>query len=174
MSKLTRLTPLLLLTLALSGCGPDKNEFAPPCPSATLVKGLDELTRYAPGGGRDLTDTIVQGRVVALNGSCRLTDKKGTTVEAVATVGAELLRGPAMRGRHQDVTIFIAVTEGKEVLDKRVFQVPVDFPTNIESVRLTSPEMRLILPTSPSKSPAAFNIIAGFQLTPEELAANLR
>src|SRR5689334_16337506 len=49
-----------VLLLSLSGCGPGRNEFAPPCPSARLVPELADLTRYASNGRtHDLTDMIV-------------------------------------------------------------------------------------------------------------------
>ena len=172
-SKLSRLVPLALLTAGLAGCGPAANEFAPPCPRPSLVQGLSELTRYrANSSGQDLTDMVIQGRLVDLGGECRMTDKKSLRVETVVTVKVEFVRGPAMTGRDADVTAFLAVTEGDTVLDKRLLPVHVSFPANVDQVVLTSPEVMLVLPTTAAKSPAAFGLTAGFQLSPEELAAN--
>lgn len=170
-SFLTRLLPLALAA-ALAGCGPDKNEFAPPCPQPSFVRGLDDLTRFRTDGGRDLTDMLIQGRLVSLNGECKMVTKKGSLVEATVKITAEFLRGPALLSRQQDVPVFLAVTDGDTVLDKQLFLVPVNFPSNVDRLVLTSPEMRLVLPSTPTKSPAAFGIVAGFQLSPAELGAN--
>ena len=178
--KLTSLAPLLL-TAALAGCssssfgglfGPDRNEFAPPCPRPTLIAGLEDLTRFRSETGKDLTEMVVQGRVLRLAGECRLASRGSATVETSVTVSAEFVRGPAMQGRTATVSLFIAVTEGNVVLDKQVIEFPVEFPANVDRVALQSQPVQLTLPTTPTKSPAAFNIVAGFQLTPGELATN--
>ncbi|HEX2943509.1 MAG TPA: hypothetical protein VHO91_20815, partial [Rhodopila sp.] len=64
------LVPAALL-LPLFGCGPARGPFAPACPSPRLIPSLAEMTRYAgPGPGHDLTDLILQARIMAVNGSC--------------------------------------------------------------------------------------------------------
>lgn len=170
MRTLLRLTPLLL-TAALFGCGPDKGEFAPPCPRPSLVRGLEDLTRFRTGG-TDLTDMVVQGRMVAINGSCNFVERKSLSVEVTVTATAEFLRGPAMQGRTATIPVFIAVTEGNTVLDKQVIDFPVEFPSNIDRAGMVSQPIRVVLPTTREKSPAAFGIVAGFQLSADELATN--
>jgi hypothetical protein len=178
MRLLSRLTPFLL-TAALAGCsslsglfGPDKNEFAPPCPRATLVQNLADVTRYVSDANHDLTGMVLQGRILAIGGECRFIERGSLTVETFVTVSAEFLRGPAMQGRATTVPLFIAVTEGNTVLDKQVIEFPVEFPPNVDRAGLVSQKVRLVLPTSKTKSPAAFGIVGGFQLTPAELATN--
>lgn len=178
MRLLSLLTPLLL-TAALAGCsslsglfGPGANEFAPPCARATMVQNLADVTRYRSDASHDITDMVVQGRIIAIGGECRFTEKGSQTVETSVTVSAEFLRGPAMQGRTATVAVFIAVTEGNTVIDKQVIDFPVEFPPNVDRVALQSQKVRLTLPTTRTKSPAAFAIIGGFQLTPAELATN--
>ncbi|HEY4043553.1 MAG TPA: hypothetical protein VGM32_17130 [Rhodopila sp.] len=161
--------------MALSGCGgPGRNEFAPLCPTARLVPELAQVTRYAgPGSAHDMADLIVQARVIAVDGKCQAGDNKSilpTTVQI--SIGVQ--RGPAMHGREADIPVFLAVTEGETVRDKKVFPVHVVFPPNVDRLTMSSGEIDLGLPVSPKKSGAVYGIIAGFQLTPEELAANRR
>jgi len=172
MPVLSKLSPLLVLTALLAGCGPDKDEFAPPCPRPIMVRGLEDLSRYSTEGSHDLADLVVQGRLAAIGGSCKFTERHSTTVEATVSARTEFLRGPAMQGRATSVRLFIAVTEGNTVLDKQIIEMPVEFPTNVDRVALDTPAVRMVLPTTPTKSPAAFGIVAGFQLTPAEVAAN--
>jgi hypothetical protein len=160
------------LLLSLFGCGPSRNEFAPVCPTARLIPTLADMTRYAgKGPSHDLTDMIIQARVVAVNGNCSAGDDK-SVLPAKVQVTIAVQRGPAMRGREADVPVFLAVTEGEVVRDKQVFPVHVVFPPNVDRLTMTSPEIDLGLPVSPTKSGASYGIIAGFQLTPDELAAN--
>jgi hypothetical protein len=160
------------LLLPLFGCGPARNQFAPVCPSARLVPALADVTRYAgPGPAHDLTDMELQARVIAVNGKCMASDD-GFSLPATVTVSLSLQRGPAMKGRDADLPVFLAVVEGETVRDKNVFQVHVTFPPNVDRMTITSPEIDMNLPVSSEKSGAVYGIIAGFQLTPQELAAN--
>jgi hypothetical protein len=173
LALLSRVAPLAVVTALLAGCGPGKNEFAPPCPRPSFVQGLSDLTRYRPNSsGQDLTEMLIQGRLVSLKGECKLADKKSLLVEVTVTMQAEFLRGPAMPAGSADVPVFLAVTDGDTVLDKQIFPVRVTFPPNVDRVVMTSPEVMMVLPTTAEKSPAAFGIVAGFQLTTDELAAS--
>lgn len=161
-----------LLLLPLFGCGPGRNEFAPVCPSAHLVPALAELTRYAGSGpGHDITDMVLQARVVAVNGSCEAGDDP-LKLPAKVKVSISVQRGPAMKGRDVDVSVFLAVTEGQTVRDKQVLPVHIIFPPNVDRMTFTSGDIDMDLPVSAEKSGAAYEIISGFQLSPDELKAN--
>jgi hypothetical protein len=165
---------VLVLLLPLFGCGPDRNSFAPLCPTPRLIPALADVTRYrGPGPTHDVTDLILQARVTAVNGSCSAGDDTSKLPTKVQ-VSISIQRGPAMPGREADVPVFLAVTEGDTVRDKKVFRLHLAFPPNVDRMSITSPEIDLDLPVSPGRSGAAYSVIAGFQLTPDELAANRR
>lgn len=171
LSLLARAVPICLLTL-LSACGLEKNEFQPVCPRPSMVQSLSDLTRYRTGtGGQDLTDLALTARLVSLNGSCEPGADK-TKLNVTVAIRMEVQRGPALSGRQAVVPVFLAVTEGEMIRDKQVFPVTVNFPPNVDTVTLTSPGIDVTLPVDPSKSGAAYGLIAGFQLTADELAAN--
>ena len=165
------LLPLSLLAL-LTGCsGPDKNTFAPACPRAAILGDAADLVRYRDGGGRDLTDLVLAGRILGVSGEC----KPGATARQLTSsmqVSFELTRGPAMGRREADVSIFVVVSEGDQILDKKLFPVRAVFPANIDTVRLTTDPVPMVLPISPEKSGAAYALTAGFQLSPGELELN--
>jgi len=58
------------------------------------------------------------------------------------------------------------------VRDKQVFPVHIVFPSNVDKLTVTSPDIGLGLPVTREKTGAAYGVIAGFQLTPDELTAN--
>ena len=166
--------PVLMLSalLSLFGCGPARNTFAPPCPTARLIPALADMTRYDnPGTAHDVTDLVLQAQVTAVNGSCEA-GSDPSQLPAKVAVSISVRRGPGMKGREADVPVFLAVTENDAVRDKKIFPVHVKFPPNVERLVLTSPEIDLILPVSADKSGAAYGIISGFQLSPDELTAN--
>jgi hypothetical protein len=156
----------------LVDCGPKTNEFAPPCPRPAFLADAASIDQYrpssAPGGHHDLTDLVLHGRVVALSGSCQPGDKK-TQLATTVVMTVELTRGPAMQGRDTNVPAFLAVTDGNSILDKRIYPIQVTFPPNVDRLTLNSGELNLVLPITPTKSGAAYMILAGFQLSPDEL-----
>nr|WP_294525974.1 hypothetical protein [uncultured Rhodopila sp.] len=161
-----------LLLLSLSGCGPERNAFAPLCPNVRLIPALADLTRHAGAGPTfDVTDLIVQARVIGVHGSCEAGDDKNI-LPAKVQISIAVQRGPSMRGREADLPVFLAVTEGETVRDKQVFPVHVVFPPNVDRLTMSSPDIDMGLPVTPSVTGASYGIIAGFQLTPDELAAN--
>lgn len=165
----------LLAALPLAGCGPQPGEFAPPCPTPIFEQSLSDIVRYRAGSdGRDLTDLELQGRLVSVDGQCKLASKKGQDLLVAVRVGVQVTRGPALQGNGTDVPVFIAVTDGDTILDKQIYTVHAEFPSNVQMVALSGGPIDMTLPITPSKSGAAYQIRIGFQLTSEELAANRR
>lgn len=175
-NRASRLFRAVLFTLVpLAGCGPKRDEFAPACPTPIFEQTLGDIAQYRPGSdGRDLTDLVLQGRLVSVSGECRLADSDGRELLVAVRIGMQMTRGPALRGNTADVPVFIAVTDGDTILDKQTYLVRAEFPSNVQTVALAGGPIAMSLPISPSKSGAAYQIRLGFQLTPDELAANRR
>jgi hypothetical protein len=165
---------LLLAGLAgLSGCSPGRDQFAPACPQASLLPEAADLTRYRPGSAHDLTDLVLQARVVTVSGKCQ-PGPNANLLDASVRVTMELDRGPAAPGRTADVTYFVAVAQGQRILDKHVYGNRVAFPPNLDKVWLTSDPVFMRLPVSVGASGAAYTVWVGFQLTPAEMAESGR
>ena len=103
-----------------------------------------------------------------MQGSCKEGDAKNQLAVTVA-VGVELTRGPAMQGR---VTSAGVRRRDRRRYDPRQARLPDArvFPSNVDRITLTPGEANLTLPVTPTKSGAAYTILAGFQLTPDQTA----
>jgi hypothetical protein len=170
--------PLVAALLPLlANCGPARNQFAPPCPRPSFLGDAADLDIYrtgtAPNGPHDLTDLVLQARIVGVNGNCKEGDTK-TQLATAVNILVELTRGPAMQGQETDVPVFLAVTEGDTILDKHVYLVHATFPSNVDRMTLGTGEIDMILPITATKSGAAYTVLAGFQLTPDQLAQSRR
>jgi hypothetical protein len=73
-----------------------------------------------------------------------------------------------------DVPYFLAVLEGGQILDKKIYPAHIVFPANTDQVTWNSEGVHMVFPVSATKSGAAYTVLAGFQLTPDELAVNRR
>ena len=170
MAELSRLLLAALPVAVLAGCGGDKEAaFAPPCPRPSIPRDAADLFHFR-GNGRDITDSVLEGRVTGVGGDC--TRDGPNTVVTNVSVGIDLTRGPAARGRAADVAYFIAVSDGEKILDKRVYTLRAEFPENTDRLRLSGDSVELRLPVTRQKTAAAYTITVGFQLTPAELEFN--
>ena len=173
--SLRRAAPLALLTVMLpllSACGPGRDEFAPACPSAQLAPPTDQIVMYRPNSSHhDLIDQVLQGQVAAIHGQCRAGDTKGT-LDLSVSVTFDFVRGPAMKGNSVTVPVFLAVTQGRHILAKRVYAVDAGFPPNVQRVSRSSAPVDMRLPLANGKTGADYTVLAGFQLTRAQLAAS--
>ncbi len=165
---LCALLPMTAL-FALSACGPDANTFPPVCPSTGILRDAADLTRFR-GADTDLTSMVIDGRITGLAGRCKLDDpgRLRTTI----SVNMDLTRGPANPARVANVRYFIAAARGDTILDKQVITLPIAFRSNDDRMRVAADPVDLVFPVSDTVSGAAYRIIVGFQLTPQELAFN--
>lgn len=162
----------LALAGGLTGCG-FTDKFPPACPRTSIVAGAADLQRFRPEtSGQDLTDLVLNGRITAIAGQCQRSAED--VLEVAVAVRLDLTRGPASTSRVEQVPFFVAVAQGDSILDKRLFQVQAKFPANTDRLRIDSDEIHLSLPITRQKSGAAYDLLVGFQLTPDELATNRR
>src|SRR4051794_37821849 len=146
-----------LALLALAGCGPGRGQFAPACPVPQLVSTLADITRFN-GAGRDLTDLVVQARVVGVSGACQ-PGSDDSTLAASVSITIAVHRGPGMAGREVNLPVFVAVSRDAEVLDKQLLPVQVVFPQNVDRLRMTSKPIDLTLPVGAGVNGASYHII---------------
>lgn len=171
-----RLVAMLPLAgaLALAACtGPKPTQFAPSCPNVKIRADAADITRYRPNApGRDLTDLVLDGRITGFRGGCEREDRN--TVKTVVDIDMVLARGPATQGRVLAAPFFIAVVDGGRILDKQVYPIRVELGENQDQARVSSGEIVMMVPVSRDKSAATYDILIGFQLTPDELETNRR
>ncbi len=174
--------PIVALLATLAGCsGPVTSTFPPDCPRAGVLADAADLTRYRSAGqaagatgatGHDLTDMVLDGQITGVSGDCTRASRRELDVSVA--VSMRLTRGPAARGPMGDVPFFVAVTENGQVLDKQIYHIAPGFAANADTVRLTSDPVSLNLPISVDKPGSAYDLVVGFQLTPDEVALNRR
>ncbi len=163
---------MLAVLSSVSACDQaDLPAFAPICPQTGILRDGADLSQYR-GAGADLTDLVLDGRITGLSGKCSLDDR--THLRTVISVSMELTRGPAAKGPQAAVTYFVSVAKGDAILDKKDYTVAVTFPRNSDKLRLTGDRVDLVLPVDEHLTGAAYRILVGYQLTPEQLALNRR
>lgn len=157
---------LIMAGLAAASCS---NRPDPACPSAAILADAANVTKFRDGSGRDLTDVVVEGEIVNIAVGCSY-DRRGVSVDLQVAIAGT--RGPADRSRAAEFDYFVAVTDAeRNVLAKEIFRVRVRFADNQTRVGQVEEIEPRIPHTDPAKA-ARYQILVGFQLTPDEIAWN--
>jgi len=159
------------LALALSGCGMfGSGERVPPCPKVFLATETSALTRFRPGGGRDITDVAFQVELTGYSGSCKY-DKTKLSVEL--NVDFQVARGPA-GGKDARFDYFVAIPKlYPSEAGKRDFDVAYVFPQGASRGQFRD-EIVVDIPLAERNTGPSNEIYIGLQLSPEELEYNRR
>ncbi|MBP0491258.1 hypothetical protein [Roseomonas indoligenes] len=165
----------LLPLLAACGRGGDVLSQRPraPCPRVALLADAVDLTRYRAGAVPDVGTVEVDARMVGLQARCDYAPREaGLDVTLVVQVTAE--RGPAAI-RAADLPYVVAVTDEAEgrILNRGTDTVTVTFAGNERRTAAQGEQMMIRIPGDVRRA-AERVVLVGFQLTPEELAANRR
>ena len=169
-----RAATLALGVLLLAGCGPARMEdMLVSCPTLLLPADVADLTRYAPGAAPDLSTTVLDARITAVDGNCRR-GRRDRTVEATVSLKMDVERGPAAPGRAAQIPWFVAVVEGDQILSRQSFVLPVTFAANATRSAVATQPIEISFPVSEGRRIQDLRIMVGFLLSPEEVALNRR
>jgi hypothetical protein len=160
---------VLALAALAAGCGSSKPE--PACPRGIIPIDASKITRFRDGPGRDLTDVLVTGNIQNI-----LVDECKYDKDSVAINNFQLAitadRGPADRSRAADFEYWVAVVDPeRKVLKREAFNVHFDF-AELNHVGVVVSDLVLRIPMTDIMKAPGYQIVVGFQLTPQELEWN--
>jgi hypothetical protein len=141
-----------------------------PCPVAGV---LYDANRVAEIKGAERHENVgFTGQIEAVRGFCRYINSNPITMEL--EIDFAFGRGPKAEGETRTFPYFVSVTRrDRSVLAKDVSNVTVKFPKGADVVRQTEKVEGIVIPrATPTVSGTNFEVIVGFDLTPEELAYN--
>jgi hypothetical protein len=165
----------LLVMLVLAACqrGPEKP--APACPVIGIVQDTAELSLFAGGPGRDLTDLTMEAEISEFGGFCE-TDIDEDDGTGVVEIDLRLLfgatRGPASVTRKAQIAYFVAITDLEEnILTREIFTFDFEFESNRNRIGYVD-ELTQKIPIQAGKAGTDFKILIGMQLDEKQLTYN--
>jgi hypothetical protein len=141
-----------------------------PCPVAGV---LYDANRVAEVKGVERHENVgFTGQIERVRGFCRYIKDNPITMEI--EIDFAFGRGPKAEGDTHTYPYFVSVTRrDRNVLAKDVSNITVKFPKGADVVRQTEKVDGIVIPrATPTVSGTNFEVIAGFELTPDELAYN--
>lgn len=141
-----------------------------PCPA---VRVLYDASRFVELDGAERFENVGwTGEIQNVNAECRYVGDDPIDLRLV--IDMAIGKGPKATGEYKDVKYWIAVTR-KDIapIEKRNFTGRVFFHEGQDRYRLSAPQVNIMIPRANGEiSGANFEILVGFDLTPEQLQFN--
>ena len=166
----------MTVTAALAACSSDRDK-APACPQIAVVNDAGSITRFGPGSTRDLLNVDLQAEIADLLTACKDKEERDGNAVAKVTIAPIIVAnlGPANKNRTPSLRYFVSVVDAnQQILQKQVFDLPLDFTENRTRVviRDDDPPVIVFVPNRKGVDARGYQILVGFQLTQEELTYN--
>ena len=165
---------LVAITMLLAtGCAVLDDTYEAPdvCPLPSILEDLQELVRFKPGGGTDISQAQFHVRLNTFSGECDI-DKKQITLTIHMDMTA--LRGAALVEANTEFAFWVWILDReKKVLARHRFPILAKFEGRDSRIDF-SDIFDVIIPQRKDHSPPDWLIYIGLELSREELAYNRR
>lgn len=151
------------------GTNPEAN--AGPCPMMGVLYDSSRLVEFA-GPEERFANVAYTGEMRGVRGLCRYTG--ADPIEMSLEIEMAFGKGPAAPRSSRVYRYWVAVTRANlAVVEKQYFDVNVNFPRGEDRMAGSEIIQRIVIPrANDTISGANFEILVGFELTPEQLAFN--
>lgn len=178
---LLMLLPLLMplaacQTLGLSSPSPDElvADTGPTCPSTAVLSDAVIVTKLKPGSQAALPNPANVAFTAEMSQAkldCNY-DRSQNKLSLDLSFAVKATRGPAAMGPDPQIDFFVAVVDAdNNILSKTVYHGQPDMAGRATNI-YTQSVGNFPVPLGMDKRPYDYEILTGFQLTPDELAYN--
>jgi hypothetical protein len=164
---LRRASLVALSILLLAGCQSAKE--AAMCPAADVLANTSSLTTFKKGMENDPAGELYTVQLTGVKLSCSFDKDEGTT-DSDIEVMFRARRAPSGDTANHTVPYYIAsVLNGSTILDKHIYATTFSFQAGEATTTFTAEVPSTVIHLANGKKPYEYGILAGIQLTREEL-----
>jgi hypothetical protein len=154
------------LALTLAGCG-GKAEETLTCPATAVAPDLDAVAIFPSGTAADPNNLQAAGRIFSINAQCAR-EKGGILVNT--TIVFNMARQASQVQRVEYVYFVAVIDSDRNILNEQRFTLTALFGNS--DLRQYNEKISVHLPLDHVSSGDGYTVVAGFQLTPEQLDFN--
>ncbi len=166
-----------LAMLLLAGCASEDKKMKV-CPRVAVLSEAGRITRFQPGPGQDILDIDFQGDIGDIVSACEYPEVKNGMRRVNVQLAPVFVftRGAANDEATINFTYFVSVVRDEQILMKEEFPAQTQFAPNRARVIVQDddPPISIDIPLPYKAAEYEYEVLVGFQLTPEELAYNRR
>ena len=139
------------------------------CPTAAVVSDTSKIVKYQGDGRAKPENVVVAAEILFAEIGCRF-DANGLDAALVLDIRAQV--GPATREFNHVLPIYIAITDQNDrVLIKKIVGTNAGF-SDSNTVAYTDVIEGIRIPLAEGDRGSNYKVLAGFQLTRQQLAQN--
>jgi len=144
---------------------------AGPCPLLGVLYDSSRLVEFK-GEGERYANVAYTGEMRGVRGLCRYTGSN--PIEMTLDIDMAFGKGPAADRDSRVYRYWVAVTRANMApIEKHYFDITVNFPGSADRMAGSDTIQKIVIPrANDTISGANFEILVGFELTPEQLAFN--
>jgi hypothetical protein len=163
-------------TLGLTSSTPPEATFidlGPPCPASAVLADAAFVTKLKPGAPvqPNPANVVFSAEMAQPKLKCDY-DRMANKLSVDISFGVRASRGAAAAAGDPELSFFVAIVDvDNNVIFKKVFQAAPNMGGKTSNV-FTESLNNFAVPLAMDKRPPDYEILTGFQLTPEELAYN--
>lgn len=159
---------VLFCALLLAACqSAGAKDGAMQCPDTGLLREAGTFTVLTSDKAGTAEDVIVSAEIVNFSGTCRYRNGEVEFELGLDVLAKRGPKGPSLT--HYNFPYFIAIlSPERQILQRQAFSTNVSFD-NTGIARAAEPHV-LRIPVTDQKEAGSFQVLIGFELTPEQVA----
>jgi hypothetical protein len=139
------------------------------CPVPAILADTQSVTFFRPGTAPDMANELYTVSLVDAQGDCTYNASQNL-VKASLDLTFRATRAPQAQAATYSVPYFVAVTENAKIYNKRILYLKFTFAPGASTATINQSPNDFQLHASNGKLPWNYEEMAGFQMTPDQIA----
>jgi hypothetical protein len=139
------------------------------CPVPAILADTQSVTFFRPGTAPDMANELYTVSLVDAQGDCTYNASQNL-VKASLDLTFRATRAPQAQAATYSVPYFVAVTENAKIYNKRILYLKFTFAPGASTATINQSPNDFQLHVSNGKLPWNYEEMAGFQMTPDQIA----
>lgn len=161
----------ILLALAALAVLPACSSAITICPVPAVLSDTATLTVFRAGTTPDLANELYSITISNAESDCRYTARTGN-VKSSLDLTFRATRAPSREAARYTVPYFVVVHEGSKIFTKQVYSLSFSFAPGASVATINQSPDDIVVHVANGKLPWNYQLLAGFQLTPEQVEYN--
>lgn len=141
------------------------------CPVPAILADTATVTVMRPGTTPDLANELYTVTLTDAQSDCALNQRTGV-VKSSLDLTFRATRAPTKDAATYSVPFFVITSEGNKIYSKRVYSLRIAFAPGAATATVTQSPEDTQIQLEGGKLPWNYQLMAGFQMTPEQIEYN--